>query len=361
MPPLEAWERVLVDAEAVSTGVHASLSCTDCHGGEAVTDFVAAHTGLVRDPSEEPDNVCGQCHIDIEADASNSLHTTLAGYDTALYSRSTPENHPALEEMEANHCNSCHASCGQCHISQPTSVGGGLLEGHAVVAKPPMTRTCTGCHGSRIKDEYTGRNEGFPADVHFTQARFSCVDCHTGDEMHGTDMDVTHRYDGAREPVCEDCHADLDSGDGSMYHTIHGDKVQCQICHSVDYKNCSGCHVQQSEEGVPYFEIDPSWMDFRIGVNPEPTEERPWEYILLRHVPIDPESFAYYGDGLLPNFDNRPTWLPATPHNIQRNTPQTESCDACHGNPDLFLTSDAVAPEELQANQPVIVNELPTQ
>lgn len=356
---MEAWERVLVDEEAVTTGVHASLSCTECHGGEAVGDFVAAHEGLVRDPSDQPDNVCGQCHADIQESAENSLHMTLAGYDTALYSRSMPENHPALEEMEANHCNNCHASCGQCHLSQPTSVGGGLLEGHAVVATPPMTRTCTGCHGSRVKNEYTGRNEGFPADVHFTQARFSCVDCHTGDEMHGTDMEVAHRYEGERSLRCEDCHADLASGDGSMYHTTHGDKVQCQVCHSVSYKNCSSCHVQQSEEGIPYYEIDPAWMDFRIGLNPEPNEERPWEYILLRHVPVDPNSFAFYGEDLLSNFDSRPTWLPATPHNIQRNTPQTETCDSCHGNADLFLTTDAVLPEELQANQPVVVNEVP--
>jgi hypothetical protein len=40
-------------------------------------------------------------------------------------------------------------------------------------------------------------------------------------------------------------------------------------------------------------------------------------------------------------------------------TPQTESCDACHGNAELFLTADDVLPEELEANKDVIVEEVP--
>lgn len=223
-----------------------------------------------------------------------------------------------------------------------------------------MTRTCTGCHGSRVKDEYTGRNEGFPADIHFTQGRMSCVGCHTGDEMHGVDMNVAHRYEGERTPACEECHAEAVSADsGIMQHSLHGDKLSCQVCHSVDYKNCANCHVQQSDEGIPYFEIDPSWIDFRIGLNENQSEERPWEYVLVRHVPINPESFAYYGENLLPNFDERATWVETTPHNIQRNTPQTEACENCHGNAELFLTEDAVLPEELTANQAVIITEIP--
>ncbi|MFO7679356.1 MAG: hypothetical protein R6X34_04845 [Chloroflexota bacterium] len=54
-----------------------------------------------------------------------------------------------------------------------------------------------------------------------------------------------------------------------------------------------------------------------------------------------------------------PTWTYTTPHNIQRETPQTESCDACHGNADLFLTADQVKPEELEANLSVIMESVP--
>ncbi len=361
MPPVEAWEKVFVNAEALAEDVHASTTCTECHGGNGTsTDLAQAHDGLVVDPSQAPVNVCGACHAPIQEAHENSLHVTLAGYDTALYERSIPENHPALEEAEANHCNNCHASCGQCHVSQPAAVQGGLLEGHAFVETPPMSRTCTGCHGSRIRNEYSGRNEGYPGDVHLSQARMNCVDCHGADEMHGENVEGNHRYEGAREPMCESCHAEVMSADSSIQqHTIHGDTVQCQVCHSVSYKNCSNCHVEQNEEGIAFFQTDESWMDFRIGLNPNPTPERPWLWVLLRHVPVSPTSFDFYGEDLLPNFDNRPTWLPTTPHNIQRITPQNESCENCHGNAALFLTVDAVLPEEQQANEPVIVHDVP--
>jgi thiosulfate/3-mercaptopyruvate sulfurtransferase len=113
------------------------------------------------------------------------------------------------------------------------------------------------------------------------------------------------------------------------------------------------------EEGVPFFKIEPSVMGFEIGYNPLRGDDRPWKYVPVRHVPIDTESFAYYGDDLLPNFDALPTWKYTTPHTIQRNTPQTETCDACHGNSEIFLTADDVLPEELEANQGVIVEDVP--
>ena len=96
-----------------------------------------------------------------------------------------------------------------------------------------------------------------------------------------------------------------------------------------------------------------------IGKNPLESYDRPYEYVTLRHVPVAGDSFAYYGEDLLANFDALPTWTYTTPHNIQRNTPQTESCDACHGNADLFLTVDKVYPEEVEANLPVIVDSIP--
>jgi thiosulfate/3-mercaptopyruvate sulfurtransferase len=118
--------------------------------------------------------------------------------------------------------------------------------------------------------------------------------------------------------------------------------------------------VEVSETtGNPFFATDGSYLTFMIGLNPLESYDRPYEYVTLRHVPIAKDSYAFYGDNLLPNFDALPTWVYTTPHNIQRNTPQTESCDACHGNADLFLTADKVYPEELNANLPVIVNTIP--
>lgn len=367
MPPLEAWEKVAISVDALldlwGTGeqfsAHGQLACVDCHGGQNVDDMDAAHDGMVGDPSEGENAVCGECHYEHAPLQAGSLHSTLAGYETVLLARWDPAQTDVIGTVMENHCVNCHASCGQCHVSQPASVGGGLIDNHAFKQTPSMTRNCTGCHGSRVKDEYTGRNEGYTSDVHLRTGRMACVDCHTGAEMHGVDVEGAHRYDGVQTPACEDCHQDAVEDQENEYHAVHGDTLSCQVCHSISYKNCYNCHVQQSEDGVPYYEIDESEMGFYIGLNPRVSEERPYKYVPLRHVPVSPTSFEYYGENLLANFDALPTWTYATPHNIQLQTPQTESCEACHENAEIFLTADKVRPEELDANQPVIVEEIP--
>ena len=364
MPPVEAWEKVFIDPEAFNADVHALINCTQCHGGEAVDDMATAHTGLIPDPSADPETGCGDCHPNIVPFAEESLHYTLQGYDTAIYERSVPEHYPALEEMESYHCDSCHATCGDCHISQPNSVGGGLLESHTFVETPPMSRTCTACHGSRVKNEYYGTNEGVAGDVHLRQARLGCADCHTGTEMHGMGAaaDETHRYDGAENPACEDCHADqVGVGSGIEQHEIHGTELlSCQVCHSVAYTNCTNCHVDRTEDDVPFYSVEAHTLGFYIGKNTLQSGERPYRYVTVRHIPVDPESFSAYGENLLPNFLNRPTWSYATPHNIQRYTPQTTTCTSCHGNDDIFLTIDKVAQGERGgANLDVVVDGAP--
>jgi hypothetical protein len=365
VPPLEAWEKVFIDAEAYAQDLHSKmLTCTTCHGGEAVDDMQTAHTGLVADPAAPDVNKCGTCHVDIATSAAQSLHATLTGYDTALYQRSSPENHPALETMESYHCESCHTTCGDCHISQPNSVGGGLLEGHAFVQKPPMSRTCTACHGSRVKNEYYGLNEGLPGDVHLRQARLACTDCHTADEMHGMGdfAGLTSRYDGPVQPTCESCHADdIGKGSGILQHELHGtDLLSCQACHSVAYTNCTNCHVDRSEDDVPFYTVESHSVGFYLGLNTQQSADRPWKYVPVRHVPVDVNSFEAYGENLLDNFLSRATWAYATPHNIQRNTPQTERCITCHGNDEIFLTLDKLAAgEDGGANLNVIVDAAP--
>jgi hypothetical protein len=362
VPPLEAWERVLVDLQILQDSEHGAIACVDCHAGVESPQKETAHAGLIADPSEDFQSTCGTCHPAQSQAQLTNLHYTLEGYDTSLHARSYEDAWPALEEMEANHCDSCHTTCGQCHVSQPANVGGGLLAGHAYVRTPPMTRTCTACHGSRVGNEFLGKNEGVLADVHFRQARMVCVDCHVSDDMHGeTSVGDEHRYDGIARPSCTDCHPDVVSGESEiMQHNLHTDILACQVCHSVEYKSCDGCHVQQTEDGVPYFETDNSYMTFYIGLNPLQSEERPYQYVLLRHVPVAPDSFDYYGDNLLALFNSLPTWRYATPHNIQRETPQNSACENCHGSDQYFLTAEVVAPLELEANQPVIVENGPS-
>ncbi|MFW2339953.1 MAG: hypothetical protein ACN4GK_07870 [Acidimicrobiia bacterium] len=363
MPQLEAWEQVFVSDEEFPTSTHGQVGCVNCHGGVAgSTDMEEAHTGVAVDP--DPATTCAECHEQTTTDHAGSLHNTLVGYTTVLLERSgTDELSPGLTEAYGNHCASCHASCGQCHVSRPTSAGGGLLAGHTFKETPPMNLTCTGCHGSRIDNEYKGKNEmadggTYPADVHYNPGGMACFTCHTNDDMHGVGPEQDHRYDGAQDPACTDCHPGLE-GANDQHTSWHLESVSCQVCHSVAYKNCYSCHVQKSDDGVPYFQTDESQMLFYIGNNVEMTDDRPWSWVPVRHVPIDPESFEYYGEDLLPNFDARPTWTYATPHNIQLSTPQNSSCDACHGNAAIFLTEDKVNPAELEANQDVVVTDVP--
>lgn len=376
MAPLEPWEKVLVDGELFPAEVHGQVACADCHAGQNTPDKFEAHVGLIENPSENPVESCGECHPDVVATHDNNLHSSLAGYWTVLDARTLPEDHETIEGMFSNHCSTCHATCGECHVSQPNLVGGGLIEGHLFNETPSMTRNCTACHGSRVGNEYLGKHEDLRPDVHFSQGRMSCVDCHSGHEMHGAPEDCAdchtgpeaqqvapadHRYDGVQTPRCETCHVTVAIGqDDIEMHQEHAGDLSCQVCHSVSYTSCDGCHVQISETtGNPFYATDGSYFTFMIGKNPLESYDRPYEYVTLRHVPVAGDSFAYYGEDLLANFNALPTWTYTTPHNIQRNTPQTESCDACHGNADLFLTVDKVYPEEVEANLPVIVDSIP--
>ena len=360
---MEAWEKVFFDNEAYFEDTHSNLGCITCHGGTSGTDEMeAAHEGVVRDP--DATETCAMCHAETVEAATDSLHWDLEGYMTVLQERSDEEHMPQLMEAYDNHCAGCHTSCGQCHVSRPTSGGGGLLDGHVFKKTPPPYTTCTGCHGSRIENEYKGKNTDeednrYPADVHYNPGGMHCNDCHSADELHGVTGDFEHRYDGAALPSCsgEGCHEEIDS-EIPQHSDGHLAQLSCQVCHTTAYKSCYNCHVEQSDEGVPFFKIDESQMGFQIGLNTIRSADRPWKYVPVRHVPIARDSFSYYGEDLLPNFDSRPTWTFATPHAIQRVTPQNQACD-CHSDLSLFLTADDVNPDELTANQAVIVSEIP--
>jgi thiosulfate/3-mercaptopyruvate sulfurtransferase len=374
---LEPWEKAIINYAEFSQDVHGQQACTECHNGDAATaDKEAAHNSLISRPSEGPDNICQDCHPDVAEVYKTALHATQQGYFTTMYARSVPENHDELQTMFGNHCASCHTTCGDCHISQPASVGGGLFDGHLVQRTPPMTRSCTACHGSRVGNEYLGKNEGIPGDVHFRSGRMNCVDCHSSHELHGQPANCSqchtgpeaaqvpppdHRYSGLQMPSCESCHAAVTTGqDGIEMHAQHGNNLSCQVCHSTTYTSCDGCHVAVSETtGNPFFETEATYHTFFIGRNPNPTFSRPYEFVPVRHIPIAPTSYEFYGENLLPNFNALPTWAYATPHNIQTTTPQAETCNACHGNVELFLTIDKVRPEELEANRDVIVETVP--
>lgn len=364
LDPMDAWQKLYVDDEEFLTSIHNLQGCLGCHGatGEE-TDVEMAHAGVVSDPTHDPERVCGSCHSTEVEMASTGLHQNLTGYRTVLEQRGADFSNPGMQEAFGKHCATCHASCGQCHVSRPDFTGGGLLAGHEIKEFAPVKEICMACHGSRVADEYMGRNEGVMGSVHWSEGSMTCYECHEITEFHGqgAEAESAHRYDDQTSPQCIDCHLEADPTHSDLLeHSLHWEVVACNVCHvSGPYKNCYSCHVGTDEEGLPFATTDEEKLQFKIGRNPLQSEERPWEYVLLRHIPVEPDTFKFYGDALLSDFVNAPTWKYATPHNIQRITPQNTTCNNCHGREGLFLTSDDVRPAHWEANAAVIVEQVP--
>ena len=365
MAPLEPYEKVLVDEEFLDEDPHGEIACEQCHGGDPeATSFEEAHKGIIKDPSwPDPTKACGECHEEVVKPAKTSTHMTLASFDKIIGTRATDD--PALrkklfDEGLKTHCYSCHSSCGQCHVSRPEEVEGGFVEGHLFKKTPPMATNCTSCHGSRVEKEYLGKNKGLPPDVHYAKRGMKCVACHTGKEMHVAGEKYDNRYEVKEAPTCIKCH-EKSFGEGAKVkaHKIHKDKVSCHVCHSVAYKNCYNCHVGKDAQGLPYYKTEKSELGFKIGLNPLRDERHPYKFVTVRHIPVTKTTFDFYAKGAFSNFDRLPTWKLATPHNIQRKTPQNKSCSSCHKKKELFLLEEDVAPEERAANRAVIVPELP--
>lgn len=348
-------------------GIHGSLNCVICHGGiDGEDDKETAHTNLVSDPAANADEACSRCHAGIVNKMANSLHGSFKGYQTLFETRSgiTFADHPEIEHEFSAECGACHTTCGQCHISRPDAVKGGLVQGHQFMPVPSQADQCTACHGSRVGEEYTGSREGYAGDIHYIPNLMKCTDCHSGSEMHGTGVEYATRYESQEMPRCEHCHSDVAASNN--YHTKHWGELQCQVCHSQDYKNCNLCHVGGT--GVR----EPSYLAFKIGKNPIP-DQRDYEYVVLRHIPIADDTYEPWGITSLDNFDALPTWKYASPHNIRRWTARTDTVDAdgnavgcgtlCHTTPDddiagWFLRQvdldNMTDPKEVSANQAYI-------
>lgn len=346
------YERKLV-ASAFLKSTHGQLGCTACHAGrEQTMDPKTAHSGLIRRPSADPVKACGTCHAEIAGRFTKSLHFTTRGMEKGLRALTGTVRWPAAKQVYQGKCHACHATCGDCHISkppyipQPPAVLGGLLAGHQFVKTPPMEQTCGACHSGRVAAEFTGTYEGFPADVHFSKAKMVCTSCHTAAQMHGDGSAPPHRRAVKNKPACTDCHPTAAPGKSRLAaHNIHGNKLHCAVCHGGVGKSCFGCHVGEGSTSRPVL---------KIGRNTG--RDLPYVYTLLRHVPTTPDMIDK-ATGLvntLVNFNSVPTWKPATPHNIQRVTARSRSCEACHNNPNLFLRLQDLDPRGSQANGRVV-------
>jgi len=357
-PQLAGSEMFCISEDFLSSE-HGKLGCIACHGGENVGDFGKAHAGVNRYPSADAGGICNQCHGEIGATFANSIHYTVQGMANAL------ENftHPGVLDVDGplktafdNNCYKCHATCGSCHVSRPKAFTGGLHSQHVFTKRPPMEDTCYGCHGARNAGEYMGK-VGYTKDVHFESGKH-CADCHNVSNFHGTGVAEQNMYE-VDLPQCTDCHENIYSGSSIPAHNIHSaDTMSCQVCHASANNNCFDCHATQKTDDSVAGVADQMRIMFKIGLNPERTEERPYKYITLRHIPTTPDTFAPLG-GELPNYDLIPNWKYSPTHNIQRKTVQNESCDSCHGNQYIWLQEKDLRENDSKSNLKLVVPDLP--
>ena len=167
---------------------HGTINCSTCHTAVNKEDAQTPnwHAAIITDPTSDGGQVCASCHGQEMIDNFKvSLHFTLNGVAKGLCERleQTPGKQELFDEIINDQepymgCNTCHATCGQCHVSNPNITGGGLLNNHAF-GKPIAETTCNPCH-------YENSEYHLDVDVHATKLNMSCVDCHSDPvEFHG--------------------------------------------------------------------------------------------------------------------------------------------------------------------------------
>lgn len=339
----ELYRGFLVDRSLVAADPHFASGCAFCHkGNEQAKEKQAAHQGLVKRPSDDP-ALCGRCHGSIAAAYGKSLHYTTMGLAHGVSSRFSAKEKKIFDaKVFPKACNSCHASCGDCHVKSPV-IGGvniGLIKGHAFVRRDEG-KTCALCHGGRVYPEFTGEYGGSP-DVHY-QKGLLCLDCHKIAEMHGDGTSPASRHEVKGRPACVGCHTPgtEKTDKAKQAHGKHHGSLSCAACHAgAPYRNCSGCHLGEGAAAKP---------GFILGKNPRD----PKTVTTLRLIPTVRDTFK--GAGIeMERYDELPNYWPTAPHNIKKRTERTRSCDVCHREAKGFLKPSDLPPGGSTANSRLI-------
>jgi len=351
-PYYEPYDRVYMGGEGFSdfkASGHYGIGCVGCHNGDdKASDKNLAHSGtFLAHPSSAPEASCGICHTQIVSNFETSLHNGM-GQKRKVAIRSGLTGSDDFDDLPAHqiegynkNCATCHGSCGNCHVSRPKIGGGGLANGHMFKKEPDMVGVCVSCHSSRGGHAYMGVASGTVPDVHLTSLGYKCIDCHEGAELHGDGVKVEQRYAYDKLPECEDCHTGLSNNNN--YHSVHYESFNCQVCHSQKYNNCGSCHVHGEGARIP------SYMDFKIAVNPIPDIKTGYNLALVRRTLAAPDNWKEYDVPEYANFDALPTFNYTTPHNILKWTDRTKVTDGgtCYSNCHIRKEGDVLVNKEL--------------
>lgn len=376
-PHYEPYDRVYMGGtgyENFKKSTHYYLKCTDCHNGtDNTSDKNLAHSGnFISHPSSKAEEKCGSCHQKVVQNFKTSIHNGTgqkrkvcirSGFGGAEDFEKLPQHQ---QEGYLTNCATCHGTCGNCHVVRPLSGGGGLANGHNFSGNPDMVTVCITCHSSRGGHAYLGVASGTQPDVHFKTQKFTCISCHPGSELHGDGKPVDQRYAYSRLQKCETCHPSLEKK--NKYHSAHYTTFNCQVCHSQDYNNCGSCHIHGQGARIP------SYLGFKIAINPLPDIKKDYKFSLVRRTLAAPDNWEKYGVSQYANFSALPTYNFATPHNILRWTKRTivENGQACYTNchirkegteiknKELYLFESDLLDWEKSATTPITVdNKLP--
>ena len=268
-------------------------SCAVCHdeatGGWAVTDFDHARTRFRLEgehervacerchPNEQwqvPFDSCDACHTEhphgaqltaprAEGRRCESCHAP-AGWSPPLFDHDRTDFglHPQHERVAcadchalddftaaASSCDSCHdrpsghysGSCDTCHVGPawvPATLGGAS---HDLTGFPldgaHQRQDCDSCH---------------PAGRPRSEARPTCISCHSGDDIHRGQLGV----------ACQDCHQPTTWMRSRFRHQWTGWPLRgahrlaaCQDCHVLGYvgtpTTCRVCHESRAPPGIP--------------------------------------------------------------------------------------------------------------
>lgn len=350
LSPLSPAQRVYIQLGADQHGfsdidsTHARMSCAGCHSGQSpvaeetdVKAMTAAHQGLKRDPSADPQMGCGGglCHGDIARRGITSMHRQGWGQKAQLALRFSAagtsfEQCPVeMQDGFESNCATCHATCGQCHISRPNVTGGGFagdLSGgnHKFIRKPSETLVCTACHSNTVGVEWRGELAGENPDLH-QGFGFTCKTCHTED-FHGagnSDTELTSLYEVEGMASCyTPCHAN--DASKNLFHQTHwagqgtNEPLSCFVCHSDT--------INHFDSNFPS-DYSKVYQDFQIGKNPnyqqsgKPHSDEKWA--VVRHLSNTRNGFSGWGIPSLSNYDALETYQYTSPHNLQRWTSRT--------------------------------------